>query len=279
MGCSHPGVTARFTHKDIMVIAPLTLMLACLVAADTVSSAEPIDVDSDYSINPLDRLCHPYCGYDQDQDWDISEGAEVDLINDASGVTVEDRHLTKRSPLVPVPFPFPIGDNTIKKTKKKLKFKKFKKLPLLKLKKKFKKLPLLKFKKKFKKLPLLKFKKKFKLPFKAVKKIPLKKFKKPFKKASAKKFPPAVLAGGTGFAAGSLLGGGGLPSLAGLPSVAGLLPSLPSLPLLLPLPLPLPLPNFGRQNNRRGGRRRGNNRNSRRMRGNPRNSWRMNNGR
>ena len=49
------------------MIAPLNLVLACLVAAAAVSSAEPIDVNSDYSIDPSDRVCHPYCGDDQDQ--------------------------------------------------------------------------------------------------------------------------------------------------------------------------------------------------------------------
>ena len=89
------------------------------------------------------------------------------------------------------------------------------------------------FKKGFKKLtklPLLKLKKfkkvtKLKLPLISAKKI----LKKPAKKAFVKKFPPAALAGATGFGAGSLLAGG-LPSIA-LPSLA--------LPLLaVPCPLP-----------------------------------------
>ena len=49
------------------MIAPLNLVIACLVAAAAVSSAEPIDVNSDYSIDPSDRVCHPYCGDERDQ--------------------------------------------------------------------------------------------------------------------------------------------------------------------------------------------------------------------
>merc|ERR1712021_53289 len=214
MGAVSLVKSARFTHNTIMVIAPLNLVLACLVAAATVSSAEPIDVNSDYSIEPSDRVCHPYCGDDQDQDWDISEGAGVSSIGDAldkeeGSVAAEGSgHLTKRSPLVPFPFP--------KKFPKKFPFK---------------------FPKKFPGKKLLK-----KLPFKAVKKIPLKKFKKPVKKVFvkkapkfvAKKAPAAVLTGGAGLAAGgagfgatSLLGGAGLPSLPAIPAVGGLLPFLP----------------------------------------------------
>merc|ERR1712008_235991 len=170
MGAVSLVKSARFTHTTIMVIAPLNLVLACLVAAAAVSSAEPIGVNSDYSIEPSDRVCHPYCGDDQDQDWDISEGAGVSLIGDAldkeeGSVAAEGSgHLTKRSPLVPFPFPWkPIS------VPKKFPFKFPKKFPGKKL---LKKLPL----KKFKKLSLKK------LPFKAVKKIPLKKFKKPVKK-------------------------------------------------------------------------------------------------
>merc|ERR1711935_1002560 len=227
MGAVSLVKSARFTHNTIMVIAPLNLVLACLVAAAAVSSAEPIDVNSDYSIEPSDRVCHPYCGDDQDQDWDISEGAGVSLIGDAldkeevSVAAEGSGHLTKRSPLVPFPFP--------KKFPKKFPFKFPKKFPGKKL---LKKLPL----KKFKKLSLKK------LPFKAVKKIPLKKFKKPVKKVFvtkapkfvAKKAPAAVLSGGAGLAAGgagfgatSLLGGAGLPSLPAIPAVGGLLPFLP----------------------------------------------------
>merc|ERR1711935_1268314 len=225
MGAVSLVKSARFTHNTIMVIAPLNLVLACLVAAAAVSSAEPIDVNSDYSIEPSDRVCHPYCGDDQDQDWDISEGAGVSSIGDAldkeeGSVAAEGSgHLTKRSPLVPFPFP--------KKFPKKFPFK---------------------FPKKFPGKKLLK-----KLPLKAVKKIPLKKFKKPVKKVFvkkapkfvAKKAPAAVLTGGAGLAAGgagfgatSLLGGAGLPSLPAIPAVGGLLPFLP-----------LALPNFGQQNN------------------------------
>merc|ERR1711934_516044 len=151
-------------------------------------------MNSDYSIEPSDRVCHPYCGDDQDQDWDISEGAGVCLIGDAldneeGSVSAEwSGHLTKRSPLVPFPFP--------------------KKFP--------KKFPL-KFPKKF---PGKKFLKK--LPLKTVKKLPLKKFKKPAKKFVAKKAPAAALTGGAGLAA--------LPAI---PAVGGLLPFLP-LPLALP---------------------------------------------
>merc|ERR1711935_326926 len=217
MGAVSLVKSARFTHNTIMVIAPLNLVLACLVAAAAVSSAEPIDVNSDYSIEPSDRVCHPYCGDDQDQDWDISEGAGVSLIGDAldkeeGSVAAEGSgHLTKRSPLVPFPFPWkPIS------VPKKFPFK---------------------FPKKF---PGKKFLKK--LPFKAGKKIPLKKFKKPVKKVFvkkapkfvAKKAPAAVLTGGAGLAAGgagfgatSLLGGAGLPSLPAIPAVGGLLPFLP----------------------------------------------------
>merc|ERR1711935_1006785 len=235
MGAVSLVKSARFTHNTIMVIAPLNLVLVCLVAAAAVSSAEPIDVNSDYSIEPSDRVCHPYCGDDQDQDWDISEGAGVSSIGDAldkeeGSVAAEGSgHLTKRSPLVPFPFP--------KKFPKKYPFKFPKKFPGKKL---LKKLPL----KKFTKLPLKKFKKLSlkKLPFKAVKKIPLKKFKKPVKKVFvkkapkfvAKKAPAAVLSGGAGLAAGgagfgatSLLGGAGLPSLPAIPAVGGLLPFLP----------------------------------------------------
>merc|ERR1712021_120899 len=230
MGAVSLVKSARFTHNTIMVIAPLNLVLACLVAAATVSSAEPIDVNSDYSIEPSDRVCHPYCGDDQDQDWDISEGAGVSSIGDAldkeeGSVAAEGSgHLTKRSPLVPFPFPWkPIS------VPKKFPFKFPKKFPGKKF---LKKLPL----KKFKKLSLKK------LPFKAVKKIPLKKFKKPVKKVFvkkapkfvAKKAPAAVLSGGAGLAAGgagfgatSLLGGAGLPSLPAIPAVGGLLPFLP----------------------------------------------------
>merc|ERR1711935_834316 len=219
MGAVSLVKSARFTHNTIMVIAPLNLVLACLVAAAAVSSAEPIDVNSDYSIEPSDRVCHPYCGDDQDQDWDISEGAGVSLIGDAldkeevSVAAEGSGHLTKRSPVVPFPFP--------KKFPKKFPFKFPKKFPGKKL---------------LKKLPLKK------LPFKAVKKIPLKKFKKPVKKVFvkkapkfvAKKAPAAVLTGGAGLAAGgagfgatSLLGGAGLPSLPAIPAVGGLLPFLP----------------------------------------------------
>merc|ERR1711935_889008 len=233
MGAVSLVKSARFTHNTIMVIAPLNLVLACLVAAAAGSAAEPIDVNSDYSIEPSDRVCHPYCGDDQDQDWDISEGAGVSLIGDAldkeeGSVAAEGSgHLTKRSPLVPFPFPWkPIS------VPKKFPFKFPKKFP---------------GKKFLKKLPLKK------LPFKAVKKIPLKKFKKPVKKVFvkkapkfvAKKAPAAVLTGGAGLAAGgagfgatSLLGGAGLPSLPAIPAVGGLLPFLP-----------LALPNFGQQNN------------------------------
>jgi len=246
MGAVSLVKSARFTHNTIMVIAPLNLVLACLVAAAAVSSAEPIDVNSDYSIEPSDRVCHPYCGDDQDQDWDISEGAGVSSIGDAldkeeGSVAAEGSgHLTKRSPLVPFPFPWkPIS------VPKKFPFKFPKKFPGKKL---LKKLPLKKLKKlplkKFTKLPLKKFKKLSlkKLPFKAVKKIPLKKFKKPVKKVFvkkapkfvAKKAPAAVLTGGAGLAAGgagfgatSLLGGAGLPSLPAIPAVGGLLPFLP----------------------------------------------------
>merc|ERR1711934_771964 len=205
-------------------------------------------MNSDYSIEPSDRVCHPYCGDDQDQDWDISEGAGVCLIGDAldneeGSVAAEwSGHLTKRSPLVPFPFPKKFPKKFPFKFPKKFPGKKFlKKLPL----KTLKKLPL----KKFKKLPLKKFKKLSlkKLPFKAVKKIPLKKFKKPAKKFVAKKAPAAALTGGAGLAAGgagfgatSLLGGAGLPTLPAIPAVGGLLPFLP---------LPLALPNFGQQNN------------------------------
>merc|ERR1712021_163423 len=235
MGAVSLVKSARFTHNTIMVIAPLNLVLACLVAAATVSSAEPIDVNSDYSIEPSDRVCHPYCGDDQDQDWDISEGAGVSSISNAldkeevSVAAEGSGHLTKRSPFVPFPFPFKFPKKFPgKKLLKKLPLKKLKKLPL----KKFTKLPL----KKFKKLSLKK------LPFKAVKKIPLKKFKKPVKKVFvkkapkfvAKKAPAAVLTGGAGLAAGgagfgatSLLGGAGLPSLPAIPAVGGLLPFLP----------------------------------------------------
>merc|ERR1711935_1308677 len=238
MGAVSLVKSARFTHNTIMVIAPLNLVLACLVAAAAGSSAEPIDVNSDYSIEPSDRVCHPYCGDDQDQDWDISEGAGVSLIGDAldkeEGIVAAEGsgHLTKRPPFVPFPFP--------KKFPKKFPFKFPKKFPGKKL---LKKLPL----KKLKKLPLKKFKKLSlkKLPFKAVKKIPLKKFKKPVKKVFVKKAPAAVLTGGAGLAAGgagfgatSLLGGAGLPSLPAIPAVGGLLPFLP-----------LALPNFGQQNN------------------------------
>merc|ERR1711935_709534 len=227
MGAVSLVKSARFTHNTIMVIAPLNLVLACLVAAAAGSSAEPIDVNSDYSIEPSDRVCHPYCGDDQDQDWDISEGAGVSLIGDAldkeevSVAAEGSGHLTKRSPFVPFPFP--------KKFPKKFPFKFPKKFPGKKL---LKKLPL----KKLKKLPLKKFKKLSlkKLPFKAVKKIPLKKFKKPVKKVFVKKAPAAVLTGGAGLAAGgagfgatSLLGGAGLPSLPAIPAVGGLLPFLP----------------------------------------------------
>merc|ERR1711935_779050 len=235
MGAVSLVKSARFTHNTIMVIAPLNLVLACLVAAAAVSSAEPIDVNSDYSIEPSDRVCHPYCGDDQDQDWDISEGAGVSLIGDAldkeevSVAAEGSGHLTKRSPFVPFPFP--------KKFPKKFPFKFPKKFPGKKL---LKKLPLKKLKKlplkKFTKLPLKKFKKLSlkKLPFKAVKKIPLKKFKKPVKKVFvkkapkfvAKKAPAAVLSGGAGFGATSLLGGAGLPSLPAIPAVGGLLPFL-----------------------------------------------------
>merc|ERR1711935_694208 len=238
MGAVSLVKSARFTHNTIMVIAPLNLVLACLVAAAAVSSAEPIDVNSDYSIEPSDRVCHPYCGDDQDQDWDISEGAGVSLIGDAldreeGSVAAEGSgHLTKRSPLVPFPFPWkPIS------VPKKFPFKFTKKFPGKKF---LKKLPL----KKLKKLPLKKFTKLSlkKLPFKAVKKIPLKKFKKPVKKVFvkkapkfvAKKAPAAVLTGGAGLAASgagfgatSLLGGAGLPSLPAIPAVGGLLPFLP----------------------------------------------------
>merc|ERR1712127_376102 len=236
MGAVSLVKSARFTHNTIMVIAPLNLVLACLVAAAAVSSAEPIDVNSDYSIEPSDRVCHPYCGDDQDQDCDISEGAGVSLIGDAldkeeGSVAAEGSgHLTKRSPLVPFPFP--------KKFPKKFPFKFPKKFPGKKL---LKKLPLKKLKKlplkKFTKLPLKKFKKLSlkKLPFKAVKKIPLKKvFVKKAPKFVAKKAPAAVLTGGAGLAAGgagfgatSLLGGAGLPSLPAIPAVGGLLPFLP----------------------------------------------------
>merc|ERR1711935_1144441 len=254
MGAVSLVKSARFTHNTIMVIAPLNLVLACLVAAAAGSSAEPIDVNSDYSIEPSDRVCHPYCGDDQDQDWDISEGAGVSLIGDAldkeeGSVAAEGSgHLTKRSPFVPFPFPKKFPKKFPFKFPKKFPGKKFlKKLPL----KKLKKLPL----KKFKKLPLKKFKKLSlkKLPFKAVKKIPLKKFKnlsrrylsRKLPKFVAKKAPAAVLTGGAGLAAGgagfgatSLLGGAGLPSLPAIPAVGGLLPFLP-----------LALPNFGQQNN------------------------------
>ena len=43
----------------------LNLVLACLVAAAAVSSAEPIKVDSDYSIKPSGRVW--YIGQRQDQ--------------------------------------------------------------------------------------------------------------------------------------------------------------------------------------------------------------------
>ena len=49
------------------MIAPLNLILVCLVAAEAVSLAEPIDINSDYSIESLDRVCYPFCGDDQDQ--------------------------------------------------------------------------------------------------------------------------------------------------------------------------------------------------------------------
>merc|ERR1711935_1256585 len=206
MGAVSLVKSARFTHNTIMVIAPLNLVLACLVAAAAVSSAEPIDVNSDYSIEPSDRVCHPYCGDDQDQDWDISEGAGVSSIGDAldkeeGSVAAEGSgHLTKRSPLVPFPFP--------KKFPKKFPFK---------------------FPKKFPGKKLLK-----KLPLKKLKKLPLKKFVKKAPKFVAKKAPAAVLTGGAGLAAGgagfgatSLLGGAGLPSLPAIPAVGGLLPFLP----------------------------------------------------
>merc|ERR1711935_792468 len=190
MGAVSLVKSARFTHNTIMVIAPLNLVLACLVAAAAVSSAEPIDVNSDYSIEPSDRVCHPYCGDDQDQDWDISEGAGGSSISDAldkeeGSVAAEGSgHLTKRSPFVPFPFPKKFPKKFPFKFPKKFPSKKFlKKLPL----KKLKKLPL----KKFKKLPLKKFKKLSlkKLPFKAVKKIPLKKFKNLSRRYLSRKLP------------------------------------------------------------------------------------------
>ena len=50
------------------MIAPLNLALWCLVAATVASSsAEPININSDYSIEPSDRVCHPFCGDEQDQ--------------------------------------------------------------------------------------------------------------------------------------------------------------------------------------------------------------------
>merc|ERR1712165_42838 len=224
-----------FPQKDMVIALPnimLSLVLAA-VAASAVSLAEPIDVSSDFSIEPSDRVCYPYCGDDQEQNWDISEGLQLDLLKEDQ----EDRHLTKRSPLVPIPFPLVFPKKFPKKIPG-LPFKKLKKLPF----KKIKKIPF----KALKKLPLKK------LPF-VVKKLPLvKKFtvkKLPFKKFPvAKKAPAALLGGGAGLAAGgtgglaagTLLGGGGFPGIPGLPS-------LPGLPI--PVPLPLPIPNFGQQNN------------------------------
>merc|ERR1712218_3349 len=225
---------AFFPQKDMVIALPnimLSLVLAA-VAASAVSLAEPIDVSSDFSIEPSDRVCYPYCGDDQEQNWDISEGLKLDLLKEDQ----EDRHLTKRSPLVPIPFPLVFPKKFPKKIPG-LPFKKLKKLPF----KKLKKLPF----KALKKLPLKK------LPF-VVKKLPLvKKFtvkKLPFKKFPvAKKAPAALLGGGAGLAAGgtgglaagTLLGGGAFPGIPGLPS-------LPGLPI--PVPLPLPIPNFGQQN-------------------------------
>merc|ERR1712241_559346 len=228
--------TCRFFPQKDMVIALPNIMLSLVlaaVAASAVSLAEPIDVSSDFSIEPSDRDCYPYCGDDQEQNWDISEGQKLDLLKEDQ----EDRYLTKRSPLVPIPFPLVFPKKFPKKIPG-LPFKKLKKLPF----KKLKKLP-------FKALKKLPFKK---LPF-VVKKLPLvKKFtvkKLPFKKFPvAKKAPAALLGGGAGLAAGgtgglaagTLLGGGAFPGIPGLPS-------LPGLPI--PVPLPLPIPNFGQQNN------------------------------
>merc|ERR1712241_369956 len=239
--------TCRFFPQKDMVIALPNIMLSLVlaaVAASAVPLAEPIDVSSDFSIEPSDRVCYPYCGDDQEQNWDISEGLKLDLLKEDQ----EDRYLTKRSPLVPIPFPLVFPKKFPKKIPG-LPFKKLKKLPF----KKLKKLP-------FKALKKLPFKKIKKDSFKALKKLPLKKL--PFvvkklplvKKFTVKKFPvakkaPAALlgggaglaAGGTGgLAAGTLLGGGGFPGIPGLPS-------LPGLPI--PVPLPLPIPNFGQQNN------------------------------
>merc|ERR1712241_1210387 len=220
--------TCRFFPQKDMVIALPNIMLSLVlaaVAASAVSLAEPIDVSSDFSIEPSDRVCYPYCGDDQEQNWDISEGLKLDLLKEDQ----EDRYLTKRSPLVPIPFPLVFPKKFPKKIPG-LPFKKLKKLPF----KNLKKLPLKKLPFVVKKLPLVK---KF-----TVKKLPFKKF------PVAKKAPAALLGGGAGLAAGgtgglaagTLLGGGAFPGIPGLPS-------LPGLPI--PVPLPLPIPNFGQQNN------------------------------
>ena len=58
-------------HLDclqLQVIALLNLAFWCLVAAAMASSmAKLIGINSDYSIQPSDRACHPFCSNDQDQ--------------------------------------------------------------------------------------------------------------------------------------------------------------------------------------------------------------------
>jgi len=202
--------TYHFVPQQDMVIALPNLALSSFVvavAAAAVSSAGPIDVSSDYKFDPSDRVCYPYCGDDREQNWDISEGLELDVLKDDE----EDRHLTKRSPLIPFPFPKKIPG---KKLLKKLPFKAVKKL------------------KKIKKLA-------FKAPKTAPAAVPV---------PVAVLAGGAGLAAGTLLGVEILPSLAGLPTLAGLPALVGLesldlvgldlvgLPGLVELPSLIGFP-------------------------------------------
>ena len=64
-------VNNNILHLDCVpfqVNPPANLVFWCLVVAATAfSSAELIGINSDYSVKPSKRMCHPFCGDDQDQ--------------------------------------------------------------------------------------------------------------------------------------------------------------------------------------------------------------------